>query len=679
LTDKLLEYRDALLAAAEEDASSEGSLCSADHLVGVVARMLEDVGIVENVQMLPFDGVIGSARSRISGIALDEDAETLVLIAGLLSQPDIRLGLAEIRTAADRALRFYNEAIRDGLARAEGAGQEVREFARRIEAAAQQISLVRIVVLTDAEIPGAVMQERLIEGTRVRFEIFDIQRLLRVLGEGASREDIEINLEEELGHGLACLKVSSANDEYDTYLAALPGNLLSEIYSRYGTRLLELNVRAFLGVRGKKTANAGLRETLLNYPTRFLAFNNGIVATVDDVQTNSDGSGPAITRLKGLQIVNGGQTTASLSRARSKDRASLAGVIVPAKIIHVKKDPLALDQMVASISRSANTQNTIQPADFSANDPFHREVERLANNSWSPDGRTRWFYERARGTYGVAEDSAGQSAITRRLFKIETPKERRFSKTDLAKYIAAWEGRPYEVARGGQKNFQLFMQRLKQAPIQVDEQWFKRLVALVITYRSTERLVRQAGFPAYRALIAAYTFALIGQLTGGRMDFGMIWDRQSLSEAFEVMIQEWASIVDGLVRETAGSRMPTEWAKRDECWEAIRARMPKPPAELPPELLHQTLHTFDTSGSTRASLQLSAEDYELIQRTMELDAGKLLEISETGKREGLIHWKVAAICQTVATYAAGGWSKRPSAKQCRIVMEAVDRVAAAVN
>jgi hypothetical protein len=141
------------------------------------------------------------------------------------------------------------------------------------------------------------MQERLIDGTRVRFEIFDIQRLLRVLGEGASREDIEINLEEELGHGLACLKVSSANDEYDTYLVALPGNLLSEIYSRYGTRLLELNVRAFLGVRGKKTANAGLRETLLNCPTRFLAFNNGIVATVDDIQTNSGGSGPAITRL----------------------------------------------------------------------------------------------------------------------------------------------------------------------------------------------------------------------------------------------------------------------------------------------------------------------------------------------------------------------------------------------
>jgi hypothetical protein len=192
-------------------------------------------------------------------------------------------------------------------------------------------------------------------------------------------------------------------------------------------------------------------------------------------------------------------------------------------------------------------------------------------------------------------------------------------------------------------------------------------------------VVRQAGYPAYRALISAYTVALLGQLTGGRMDFGMIWDRQSLSDAFEELVREWSHIVDALVRETAGGRMPTEWAKKEECWEAVRSRMPKPPSELPPELLHQTVRTLAGVGPTKANLQLSAEDYALIQKTMELDAGTLLEISETGKRDGLLHWKVAAICQTVATYAAGGWSKRPSAKQCRVVMDAVEKMRDSVN
>jgi hypothetical protein len=121
--------------------------------------------------------------------------------------------------------------------------------------------------------------------------------------------------------------------------------------------------------------------------------------------------------------------------------------------------------------------------------------------------------------------------------------------------------------------------------------------------------------------------------------------------------------------------MPTEWAKKEECWALLRTRLPVPPDELPPELLHQTLVRSDDS---LAGAQVTAEDYALIQKTMELDAGELLKISEEGKQSGLLHWKVAAICQTVATYAAGGWSRRPSVKQCRVVMEAVEKIRAEV-
>ncbi|WP_338501519.1 AIPR family protein [Sphingomonas kaistensis] len=678
MTEDLVAFRSGLISAAHEEASIEGSEANADHFAAIVGRLLEEAGIVENLSRLPFDGMIGSARARMSLGALDEDGETLILMSALLCEPDSKLGLPQIREAAERCLRFYTEATRDGLRRAECVAPEVQEFGKQIENTAQQISLVRVIVVTDAEIPAAVLQERQIEGTIIRFEIFDLKRLIRVLGEGASREDIEVDLTNELGAPLPCLKIPSSTGEYDTYLAAVPGELLSRIYAKFGTRLLELNVRAFLGVRGKKTANAGLRDTLLRSPDRFLAFNNGIVATVDDISLCTNENGVAVGSLKGLQIVNGGQTTASLFRAKRKERADISHVMVPTKIIHVKGNATALDEMVRSISRSANTQNTVQPADFSANDPFHWDVERLANNSWSPDGRTRWFYERARGTYGVAEDNAELSAATKRLFKVETPKERRFTKTDLARYVSAWEGRPFEVARGGQKNFQLFMQRLKQSPIEIDEPWFQRLIATAILYRTTERIVRQAGFPAYRALISAYTVALIGQLTGGRMDFGLIWKQQSLSEGFEALVATWAAEVDRLVRETAGNRMPTEWAKKEECWASLCAQMPAPPAALPPELMHQGGRSPE-HGSAKPAVPLTSADYLLIQKTMELDAGTLLRISEEGKQSGLLHWKVAAICQTVATYAAGGWNRRPSAKQCRVVIDAVEKVRAAAD
>ena len=158
------------------------------------------------------------------------------------------------------------------------------------------------------------------------------------------------------------------------------------------------------------------------------------MATVDQIDISSDAGGNlGIEAMRGLQIVNGGQTTASLHRARKQDKSDLSGVVVPAKIIKVRTENL--DAMVAAVSRSANSQNTIQPADFSANDPFHVAVENLANNTWLPDQKGRWFYERARGSYGAAELKASFKASEKRRFANETPKERRFSKTDLAKCL----------------------------------------------------------------------------------------------------------------------------------------------------------------------------------------------------------------------------------------------------
>ena len=185
-----------------------------------------------------------------------------------------------------------------------------------------------------------------------------------------------------------------------------------------GTAFVALSV---VGLRGRKSVNAGLRTTIRDLPHRFLAYNNGIVATVDSMEVEDSGNGQfRIKSVRGLQIVNGGQTTASLHRAKRQDGAKLEGISVPAKIICV--GGADLDEMVAAVSKSANSQNTVQPADFSANDPFHVTVEKLANNAWLPDGKGRWFYERARGSYGAAELKASFAAGQKRQFAQETPK-----------------------------------------------------------------------------------------------------------------------------------------------------------------------------------------------------------------------------------------------------------------
>ena len=506
-------------------------------------------------------------------------------------------------------------------------------------------------------------------GHTVELEVYDIVRLQRILGEGETRADISVDLVELTGSPLPCLHVASGEGDYDAFLAVFPGDILSTIYDRYGARLLELNVRAFLGLRGRKSVNAELRRTIIEQPAMFLAFNNGIVATVDDLEiSQGEGAGPlVITRLNGLQIVNGGQTTASLHRARRKESVSLAGISVPVKIIKVGGADLS--EMVSSISRAANRQNNIQLADFSANDPFHQELEMLANNTWLDDGRARWFYERARGSYLAAEQKASYRKTDQQSFRAQTPKQRRLSKLDVARYLTAWDGLPYRVCLGGQKNFQNFMQAMKDnPPPAIDAEWFKRLIALAVLYRAVEKKIRSMKFPAYRAQIAAYVVAGLGHRTGGRVDFGRIWSQQAISPELEHLVEQWAPVVDDAMRRSAGQRNPSEWYKKEDCWRDIQQQLPPLTDPLPSELSYST----DSSAETIIPVGTrSAADYDRIDQCMKIDGATWLEVAEKGQQAGIIHWKVAGICRTLASYAAGGWQRRPSAKQAKPAFEAL--------
>jgi hypothetical protein len=408
----------------------------------------------------------------------------------------------------------------------------------------------------------------------------------KAVGAALSDKHDGLDFLKETGQPLSCLKASSQRSNYDAYLAAIPGSVLESAYEKYGPRLLELNVRAFLGVRGRKSVNAGLRKTILEEPNSFLAFNNGIVAIADEIDLSTNGARTlGIKSLRGLQIVNGGQTTASLHRAKKQDNATLDGIMVPAKIIKVQRDNL--DAMVAAVSRSANSQNTVQPADFSANDPFHVALERLANDTWMEDGKSRWFYERARGSYEAAALKASFTNIQKSRFASETPKERRFSKTDMAKYLNAWDGFPYFVSYGNQKNFQYFMQRLKDeypGGFQPDTGWYKAFIGKAILFRAVQAIVRAKKFPAYQANIVAYTVGAFAWKANSSLDFNLLWSRQTVSPELGALIGKWAAQIDQVLRLTAGRSMPSEWAKKQECWDEIRDTKFEIPVPAPAEL-----------------------------------------------------------------------------------------------
>ncbi len=666
------EFHQEIIAEVEDSLTTETPF-SQEVFTHLVLERLEDAGHLDATFPLYQEGRVRNAAYRIDGYAHDEERARLDLFTTIYSGDTApgKLSAAEVTKALERALRFASACV-DGLAaQLEPANTDASDLARLIEKEANDLSAIRIVLLTDG-IVGTITPPSEWRGKPLEFEAYDIVRLFRVLGQGETRADIAVDLVSLAGQALPCLHVPALSGEYDAYLAVLPGDVLSQVYERYGVRLLELNVRAFLGLQGRKSVNAELRRTIADTPSMFLAYNNGIVATVDDLDvTAGPMGGLEIKSLKGLQIVNGGQTTASLHRARRKDSLKLDQVSVPVKIIKVGGADLS--EMVSSISRAANRQNTVQLADFSANDPFHQQIETLANTTWLDDGKGRWFYERARGSYLAAEQKAAFRKTDQKSFRQQTPKQRRLSKLDVARYLSAWSGLPDKVCLGGQKNFQGFMQRLKdEPPPPPDQTWLKRLIAIAVLYRAAEKKIRSMKFPAYGAQITAYVVAGLSHRAGGRIDFERLWSKQAVSPELEQLIADWAPRLDALMRKSAGQKNPSEWYKKADCWKEIQNELPSLTDPIPPEFSF-TKRDGKADGSAPMlpiSDGHSAADYERIERCMRISTATWMEVAERGQKTGTIHWKTAGICRTLAQYAAGEWERKPSPKQAKYALEA---------
>ncbi len=147
----------------------------------------------------------------------------------------------------------------------------------------------------------------------------------------------------------------------------------------------------------------------------FVAYNNGIssVARSGDIEKSAEGINLfTIKGLDGWQIVNGGQTTASIHRAYLEG-IDLSEVYIQTKLTILKvsskneDERIKLeDKMVAKISEFANTQNKINKSDLLANTRFMSEIEMFSRSTWIPvhDGRKageKWYFERTRGQYMV--------------------------------------------------------------------------------------------------------------------------------------------------------------------------------------------------------------------------------------------------------------------------------------
>jgi len=557
----------------------------------IVMQHMATIGMTNEPQPTHFSRKIGHANVRLSGYAISEESEQLDLFVSLYDGVDDLVAVpdSETKTAVEQCLRFLQLCAEGKLAGKLDPSDEIRILAELIQGLYNGLEQIRIYVLTDRVAKTLQFKPREIGSKTVHLEVMDIARLHRHWSEGKPRDELTVDFTEVSGAPLPCVFVPGDGDGYDYALTAIPGEALRLLYEKFGARLLEANVRSFLSVKGKGV-NAGIQNTLRTAPTRFMAYNNGIVVVADELRLGDAGGGmPGIAWMRGLQVVNGGQTTASIYFTKRKyPEADLSRVRVPAKIIVMKEqEPAQEEALVADISRFANSQNAVRQSDLSANKPFHVEVERLSLSVYCPDGRSRWFYERAAGSYNTLLAREGTTPAKLRTLKEAIPPARRLTKTDLAKYLAAWDKKPDIVSRGAQKNFEQFMAGLSgvdgsEVPLP-DVAEYKRMIAKAKLFRDTQKLLRPM-FPAFQANVAAYTFALVSDRIGDRLDLNRIWTAQGGSKELMDQIAVWAREVNEVLNRTASGRMVSEWAKKPECKEAVFAAVYSPPDESIPEL-----------------------------------------------------------------------------------------------
>lgn len=575
------------LQADVQSRSSENGLSSVDAFFEHMASRLEDAGEIEMSERAAFEATLGAKHLRVDGSGGDpRDCEgilSIVVCDYRESEEPQTLNAADAKRLFGQLVNFLISAQLDQFRSTLTLGSPAAGLAETIALTWCGLSKVKLILITNAinsartdAVPAGLLNK-----IPVTYNVWDLARFQRFEASGQANEELVINFKADYGKSVPALVASRKDEELESYLMVIPGVQLADIYEKWGARLLESNVRSFLQARAK--VNKGIRDTIKNEPEMFFSFNNGISATAESVVTEVSAEGLKIVSARNLQIVNGGQTTASIHAAKKLSAASLHSVLVQMKLTVVPQS--RSEVIVPRISETANSQNKVSAADFFSNHPFHVRIEEYSRKILAParqgtNRETQWFYERARGQYLVGRSKGTEAE--RKKFDVTFPKEQLFAKTDLAKAEFSFFGKPHVVSKGAQKNFAEFAVETgiqwARNNARFDETWFTRLVAKLIVFRHLEKVVPvQDWYPGgYRANIVTYSIAKVSadaEAMNALINLDAVWRAQSISDDLSrIYLKAAKAASDVLTKPILGIKNTTEWAKKQACWERLRTQ-----------------------------------------------------------------------------------------------------------
>ena len=667
------DFRQELLAGAEANGTYQLS-----EFMDAVSNELIETGFVEGFEPCNYKAPKGM---RVDGYWFNDEGALDIFVADF----DCRKELESLtRTEADAAFKRVVNFFEASLANTLNLEITTPEFglARQIADRKNLIRHVNFILASERSLSGRIqsLEDNTVAGIPASYHIWDMSRLQRQQSSRGHKEPLDLNFQEMFGKGISCLPAHLGADSFQSYLIVMPAEILAALYDKFGAKLLEQNVRCFLQARAK--VNQGIRTTILTEPGMFFAYNNGITATAQEVETTLTESGLQITRIMDLQIVNGGQTTASLFHTQRKDKATLSNIFVQMKLSVI--DSSESDLIVPRISEYANTQNRVNAADFFSNHPFHVRLQDFSRRIWAPaqqgaQRETKWFYERARGQY--ADDQAKLSPAGQKAFKAEHPKPQMFTKTDLAKFENVWDDHPKWVNLGAQKNFARYALRVgrewEKSPDGFNEFYFKRAIARALIFRASEKLVSAQPWynGGYRANIVAYTLAVLSEITQRQkksIDFLKVWNAQGIDATLEKALTVVSKAVnDDIVLPPQGISNISEWCKRDACWTRLQGKVEEIEKLLPEEFRDALLSSEDKAVEVRTARKTQKVDngIEAQRRVLEIPAAHWSRIQSALSAKRLLSPKEIGVLN-IATRMP---SKIPTELQCGVLLAIADK------
>lgn len=645
-----LEYKEAFLNMLRADSAHSGT-DTEDEFLNHTLDLLMDFNELDSPEMTGMGDKKGKGGRlmRADGYCFDETDHSLILIISDFQdskEPD-KLTRTRVDELYWRLYYFLDEVCNGNIGTYFDDSDDVLKIAgfirRRMNADSDDadfILKVKFYILTNKELDTRLLSTNLLETTinntrgkkkkakttkKIKKEDFNGKPLEIALWyperffemeNSNNTEPVVINVAEDYGcAGIPCIKGNIGDNlDYEAYIAIIPGILLADIYIEHGSRVLEGNVRAFLGTGGSKSVNSGIRRTINNDPTKFFTYNNGIATTASDVETALIDGQLYITRIVDLQIINGGQTTASLAEAvLKKTNTELDGIFVPMKLTVIDdretEDENGIrfyDAMVQAIAKFANSQNKVTAADLFSNDPFHITMEQMSKKHLAPPGQsavpTGWYYERSRKKY--QQEQVKLSKEGQKRFVSKFPKAQIITKEQLAMYITTvFSLRPDIVSRGKNWTMKAFgteiSETFRKNREAFNEFYFKKCICATIIYRTVDSYLEThkdsarnpTGFwyktGGYKLNIVPYSIAkIISSIPKGySLDWMQIWNKQAISPAFMREIEIVTKMTNDFICDS-NSVIVTEYCKKPLTWETFRDKIDyRPSAEFMRELI----------------------------------------------------------------------------------------------